>query len=215
MTLKLLRFSLFPTVPSLSADRHSLPYNYSSYENMGKSLHQETQGKSLLISSPPASRQKPRLPTPDTLQRVKQWGPGRAPSTAEMRHPGALIDARAADFELCGDCRAVAPRAVHAGKVFSGFFFFFWPRTTLNTRYRLQALPPYQMASWPCENTASIVPRQSPIWQRCHTTTINKSRKARNAGEQQLHWLELRSGGKSEDLPRCKMKTGKVARQSA
>lgn len=84
---------------------------------------------------------------PDTLQRAKQWGPGRAPSTAETLHPDALIDARAADFELCGDCGAVAPRAVHTGRVFSGPFF--WRRTTLNTRYRLQALPPYQMASWP------------------------------------------------------------------
>lgn len=89
---------------------------------------------------------------PDTLQRAKQWGPGRAPSTAETLHPDALIDARAADFELCSDCGAVAPRAVHTGRVFSGPFF--WRRTTLNTRYRLQALPPYQMASWPCENTS-------------------------------------------------------------
>lgn len=30
---------------------------------------------------------------PDTLQRAKQWGPGRAPSTAETLHPDALIDA--------------------------------------------------------------------------------------------------------------------------
>lgn len=138
---------------------------------MGKSLHEESRGKSLLISSPPASRQKTRLPMPDTLQRVKQWGPGRSPSTAESRHPDALVDARGADFELC----CTSPRNRARRRVF--FAAFFWRCTTLNTRYRLQALPPYQMASWPCKNTGSIVLRQSPIWQRCHTTTINKSPK--------------------------------------
>lgn len=60
---------------------------------------------------------------PDTLQRAKQWGPGRAPSTAETLHPDALIDARAADFELCSDCRTVAPGAVRTGRVFSGAIF--------------------------------------------------------------------------------------------
>lgn len=60
---------------------------------------------------------------PDTQQRAKQWGPGRAPSTAETLHPDALIDARAADFELCSDCRTVAPGAVRTGRVFSGAIF--------------------------------------------------------------------------------------------
>lgn len=66
-----------------------------------KNPYQETRGKSLLISSLTASRQKP-VAYADMLQCVKQWRPKRTLSTAEKWHPDILING--AYFELCSNC---------------------------------------------------------------------------------------------------------------
>lgn len=60
-------------------------------------------GKSLLISSRAAFRQKPAT-CADTLQCVKQWRPKRTQCAAEKWHPDFLINARGVDFELCSNC---------------------------------------------------------------------------------------------------------------
>lgn len=87
----------------MSADQHP-SCDYSYMITWEKLISGNSGGKSLLISSLTASRQKPAATYADMLQCVKQWRPKRTLSAAEKWHPDILIDARGADFELCSNC---------------------------------------------------------------------------------------------------------------
>lgn len=149
----------------MSADQHPCPIIIPIWEH-GKSLYQETWGKSLLISSLPPSRQKPMLPM---LTCRSVWNNGDPRELHPQLKNGIQIFWSMPVMQTLNFAVIVAFYAA-AG---SGFLAGHHAKHVLS----LQAVPPYQMALWPYENTGSIMPQQSCVWQQCHRTTINKSQK--------------------------------------